>query len=158
MTQDKALRNHLVTLLKGEGAHVPVETALADLAPELRGRRPKGADHSPWELLEHMRIALWDILEFMRNPEHVSPEFPSGYWPAHAAPAEAAAWEASVQELHQILAELRKLAGDESKDLHARIPHGEGQTMLRELLVAADHTAYHTGQLVLTRKLLGAWE
>lgn len=157
MTHDKALRNHLVTLLKGEGAHVPVEMALADLAPELRGRRPKGAEHSPWELLEHMRIALWDILEFMRNPGHVSPEFPSGYWPAHAAPADAAAWEASVQALHRNLAELRKLAGDESKDLYARIPHGEGQTMLRELLVAADHTAYHTGQLVLTRKLLGAW-
>lgn len=158
MTQDKALRKHLVNLLKGKGAHVPVEAALADLAPELRGRRPEGAERSPWEILEHMRIALWDILEFTRDPEHVSPEFPSGYWPAQAAPATAAAWEASGKALLGILAELRKMAEDEANDLFAPLPQGEGQTMLREILVAADHTSYHTGQLVLTRKLLGAWE
>jgi hypothetical protein len=158
MTQDKILRKHLVNLLKGKDAHVPVEEALADLAPELRGRRPRGAEHSPWELLEHMRIALWDILEFTRNPEHVSPQFPSGYWPVHAAPENEAAWEASVKALHGMLAEFRKMAENEANDLFAPLPQGEGQTILREILVAAEHTSYHTGQLVLTRRLLGAWE
>lgn len=158
MPQDKALRAQLLELLKGEGAHVPVEAALADLPPELRGRRPKGLPHSPWELLEHMRIALWDILEFSRNPQYVSPDFPSGYWPSRPAPASDAEWNASVKAIRGILADFSKLASDESNDLLKPIPHGDGQTILREILLAADHTAYHVGQLVLTRRLLGAWE
>lgn len=158
MTHDKTLRKQLVELLKGEGAHVPVEAALADLPPELRGRRPRGATHSPWELLEHMRMALRDILEFTRNPKYVSPDFPSGYWPDQPAPANEAAWNASVKELRAILEDFSKMAADESNDLWAPIPHGDGQTMLREILLAADHTAYHMGQLVLTRRQLDAWE
>lgn len=158
MTHDKTLRKQLVELLKGEGAHVPVEAALADLPPELRGRRPRGAAHSPWELLEHMRMALRDILEFTRNPKYVSPDFPSGYWPDQPAPANEAAWNASVKELRAILEDFSKMAADESNDLWAPIPHGDGQTMLREILLAADHTAYHVGQLVLTRRQLDAWE
>lgn len=158
MTHDITLRKQLVELLKGEGAHVPVEAALADLPPELRGRRPRGAAHSPWELLEHMRMALRDILEFTRNPKYVSPDFPSGYWPDQPAPANEAAWNASVKELRAILEDFSKMAADESNDLWAPIPHGDGQTMLREILLAADHTAYHVGQLVLTRRQLDAWE
>jgi hypothetical protein len=157
MTNDKPLREHLLYLLKAEGAHLDFEAAVKDLPAELRGKRPKGAAHSPWEVLEHMRIAQWDILEFTRNANHVSPEFPDGYWPSAPAPANEKAWEKSVGAFRTDLTAITELVANESTDLFARIPHGDGQTILREVLLVADHNAYHLGQLVLLRRLLGAW-
>jgi hypothetical protein len=157
MPNDKPLREHVINLLKGGSAHVDFDSAIKDLPPDLRGKRPRGADHSPWEILEHMRIALWDILEFTRNPKHVSPEFPSEYWPASPGPPDARAWDKSVNAFRADRKALADLVSDESINLFTPIPHGDGQTVLREALVAADHNAYHLGELVLVRRLLGAW-
>jgi len=158
MTDDKSLRQHLVALLKGGSAHATFDAAVKDFPANLYGKRPKGAAHSSWEVLEHMRIAQWDILEFSRNAKHVSPEFPDGYWPKAPAPADARAWTKSVQSFGADLKAMVALAENESVDLFARIPHGEGQTILREVLVLADHNAYHLGELLLLRRLLGAWK
>jgi hypothetical protein len=158
MKQDQSLREHLLALLTEDSAHVKFDNAVEDLPADLRGKRPKGADHSPWELLEHMRIAQWDILEFCRNPKHVSPEFPAGYWPRQADPANEKAWNDSVSAFREELSAMAKLVTDSSVDLFAPIPHGDGKTILREALVLADHNSYHLGQLVLLRRLLGAWK
>ncbi len=158
MAKDTALRQHLVKLLKGGDAHADFDAAFKDFPVNLRGKRPQGAEHSGWELLEHLRIAQWDILEFSGNPQHTSPEFPSGYWPHTPAPPDDAAWEKSIRAYGKDLKALCDLVSDESTDLFAKIPHGDGQTLLREALVAADHNAYHLGQVVLLRRLLGAWQ
>jgi len=158
MKEDKALRRHVLELLKGGHAHVDLKTALAALPAKLRGKKPKGAEHTAWELLEHIRIAQWDILEFSRDPKHVSPKWPDGYWPKSAAPAGAAAWNASVRKIQADQKAMEKLVASKKTDLFAPIPHGTGQTVLREALLAADHNAYHIGQLVLLRRLLGAWK
>jgi hypothetical protein len=157
MIGEKSLRKHLVDLLTKERAHVGFEAAVKGLPAALRGKRPKGAAHSPWEIVEHMRIAQWDILEFCRNPRHVSPNFPQGYWPISAAPPSARAWNKSIAAFRADLAKVVALARDESVDLFVRIPHGDGQTILREILLVADHNAYHLGQLAVVRRLLGAW-
>ncbi len=157
MKNDKALREHVVKLLKGGDAHAGFEAVVKDFPAKLRGQKPEGAAHSPWEVLEHLRIAQWDILEFSRNPKHVSPAFPAGYWPAGAAPPDARAWDKSVSAFGADLEAMAKLVSDEATDLFARIPHGDGQTVLREALVLADHNAYHLGELVLLRRMLGAW-
>jgi hypothetical protein len=153
-----ALREHVVNLLRARGAHAHAEVALKGMPVALRGKRPKGAPYSAWELLEHMRLAQWDILEFSRNPEHVSPPWPEGYWPATPAPGSAGAWAKSVRAFHADLEAMCALVTDPATDLFARIPHGDGQTILREALLVADHNAYHVGQIVLVRKLLGAWK
>ncbi len=158
MTHDKYLREHLVSLLNDGGAHVTFDAAIKDLPPDLRGKRPAPDVHSPWELVEHMRIAQNDILEFARNPKHVSPEFPAGYWPTPEAKPSDADWRKSTHDFRADLKALTELASDESKDLFAKIPHGDGQTILREILLAADHNAYHVGELVVVRRLLGAWK
>jgi hypothetical protein len=155
---NKALRDHLLYLLGGGGAHLDFEKAISGLPPKLRGAKPKGAPHSPWQLLEHLRIAQWDILEFSRNPKHVSPDWPAGYWPATEAPADQKAWEKSVKSFRADLEAMKELVANPATDLYARIPHGEGQTILREALLVADHNAYHLGQLVLVRRLLGTWD
>jgi hypothetical protein len=157
MTTDKALREHLVYLLRGGGAHLDFDAAVADLPVELRGVKPPGLPHSPWRLLEHLRIAQWDILEFSRNPRHVSPKFPDGYWPSGDGPPDAAGWDRSIAAFRADLTAMQDLVADPATDLFARIPHGEGQTVLREALLVADHNAYHLGQLVVVRRLLGAW-
>jgi hypothetical protein len=145
MTTDQttALREHLLYLLRGGGAHLDFDRAVAGLPPELRGVRPAGLPHSAWRLLEHLRIAQWDILRFCIDGRHVSPRFPDGYWPEGDAPPDEAAWDRSV--------------ADPASDLFAAIPHGDGQTILREALLVGDHNAYHLGQLVVVRRLLGAW-
>jgi hypothetical protein len=153
-----ALREHLLELLGGKGAHVSFDDAVANLAPDLRGKRVTSAPHTAWQLLEHLRIAQWDIVEFSRSPTHVSPKWPDGYWPPTEKPPNAHAWDKSVQQFSKDLDAMRKLVADPGLDLLAKIPHGEGQTLLREVLVLADHNAYHLGQLVFLRKLLGAWE
>lgn len=154
---DKALREHVLYLLRGGGAHLNFETAIANLPPKLRGTRPPGAPHSPWQLLEHMRIAQWDILDFCRNPNYAELEFPAGYWPPSEAPPDDAAWKNSLKSFRADLKAMQALVADPKTDLLARIPHGQGQTILREALLVADHNAYHLGQLVLLRRLLGAW-
>ena len=156
MANDTALREHLLFLLKGGGAHVNFDNAVKGIPPALRGKRPKGVEHSLWEILEHMRLAQGDILEFSRDPKHVSPDWPAGYWPKTATPPSAAAWAKSVREFRAGLQEMCGLV--EGADLFARIPHGDGQTILREALLVADHNAYHLGEMVLVRRLLGAWK
>jgi len=155
---DAVLREHLVKLLSGSEAHADFETAIKELPAELRGKTPKGAEHSPWELLEHLRIAQWDILEFSRNPKHVSPKFPDGYWPDKKAPTDEKAWDKSVQAFRKDLKAFCEMVSDESTDLFAVIPQGDGQTILREALLTADHNAYHLGQFILLRRLLGDWK
>jgi hypothetical protein len=158
MNNDKSVREHLVKLLEGGQAHVTFDAAVKGFPAELRGKTPKGAEHSPWEILEHMRIAQFDILEFSRNPKHASPEWPSGYWPKSAKPPNVKAWAKSIRAFNADLAAMRELIVADSTDLYARIPHGDGQTLMREALLVADHNAYHLGQLVLVRRLLGAWK
>jgi hypothetical protein len=154
---DKALREHLLYLLGGGGAHVDFNKTVQDLPVRLRGSKPQGAPHTAWELLEHMRLAQWDILEFSRNPKHVSPEWPAGYWPQSPAPPDAKAWENSVKQFRADLKAMQRLVEDPKTDLYARIPHGEGQTILREALLVADHNAFHLGELVFLRRILGSW-
>ena len=150
------LREHLLHLLKGGGAHLTFDHAVKDFPVRARGQKAKGAAHTAWQLLEHMRIAQWDILEFSRNSKHVSPEFPSGYWPKSEAPPNDAAWDLSMKSFRKDLKAMQNLVEDPSTDLFARIPHGDGQTILREALLVADHNSYHLGQFVLVRQLLGA--
>ncbi len=152
------LRQHVLYLLGGGGAHLGFDDVVGDFPPPLRGQKVEGAPHTAWQLLEHLRIAQWDILEFSRNPKHVSPEFPAGLWPKAPAPPNERAWEQSVQTVRADLDAMQNLVEDPKTDLLARIPQGEGQTILREALLIADHNAYHLGQLVLLRRLLGAWE
>jgi len=155
---DRALRQHLLDLLRGGNAHLNFEEALAALPAQLRGTKPPGLPYSPWRLLEHMRIAQWDILEFSRNAAHVSPEFPAGYWPESDAPPDDKAWQKSLRQFRADLKAMQDLVEDPATDLFAPISHGEGQTILREALLVADHNSYHLGQLVTVRRLLGAWE
>ncbi len=157
MPNETLLRKQLVTLLTGSEAHVDFEAAIKNLPEELRGKRPKGAEHSAWELLEHLRIAQWDILEYAINPKHESPKWPEGYWPTSPAPASADEWGKSVRAFRKDLKRLCDLVLSESTDLYRKIPHGDGQTILRQALLTADHNAYHVGQIVQVRKLLGAW-
>jgi len=158
MVEIKALRAEVDRVLSGHGAHVDFDQAIADLPPELQGAKPHGSPHSAWELLEHMSIAQWDMLEFSRNPKHVSPAWPKGYWPKTAAPPDAAAWDRTVASFKRDLAAMRKLIADPESDLFTPLPHGEGQSLLREALQMADHNAYHIGELVFLRKLLGVWK
>ena len=154
---DGALRVHVLNLLREGHAHATFEQAVKGLPVELRGKVPKGAEHSPWQLLEHLRIAQEDILEFSRDAKHQSPKWPEGYWPNEKAPADEKAWDKSVRAFRRDLKEMCALVEDPETDLFAKIPHGDGQTILREALLVADHNAYHVGQLVLVRKMLGAW-
>jgi hypothetical protein len=156
MTNDnQALRKHLLAMLRKNHAHLSFDDAVADWPAKLRGVKPPGVPYTAWQLLEHLRIALWDILEFSRNAKHVSPKFPKGYWPAEEVPPSADAWDKSIAAYRTHQEEVIKLAEDSATDLFARIPWGTGQTILREVLVVADHAAYHIGQLVLLRRMLG---
>lgn len=151
------LRAHLIRLLDWHDAHVDFDAAVKDLAPELRGVRPAGLPYSPWRLLEHLRLTQRDILDFCRNPDYAQPTWPDDYWPESDAPPDSGAWERSIAGFRADRDELRRLAADPDVDLFARVPQGEGQTYLRELLLVADHNAYHLGEMVVVRRLLGAW-
>jgi len=158
MKSDAPLRDQLSRLLAWEDAHVGFDRAIADLPEDLRGKQPAGLPYSPWQLLEHMRRAQRDILEFCRNPNYEEMNWPDDYWPESAAPASPADWDECVRQFRADRDALKQLASDPSIDLAARIPHGDGQTYLRELVLAADHTAYHIGQLVVVRRVLGNWK
>ncbi len=154
---ETALREHVLNLLKEGHAHATFEQAVKNLPVELRGRVPKGAEHSPWQLLEHLRLAQWDILDFSRNAKYRALKWPDDYWPKEKAPVDDKAWDKSVRGFKRDLKAMCALVEDPKTDLFAKIPHGDGQTILREALLTADHNAYHVGQLVLVRKMLGAW-
>ncbi len=158
MNTDPILRKHLVKLLTGQQGHVHFEQVVSNLPREFRGGKPSSAPYTPWQILEHMRIAQWDILEFSRSPHHQSPKFPEGYWPETEAPPDDDAWEKSGTTFRSDLAAMCDLVTNPSTDLFTPLLHGTGQTILREALLVADHNSYHLGQLVLLRRLLGAWQ
>jgi hypothetical protein len=158
MNTDVSLREHLRDLLTKGNAHVDFNKAIDGLPVEARGASRPPVPHTPWRLLEHMRIAQWDILQFCVDPGHVSPEWPAGYWPEGDAPPDPEAWDRAVAAFRADLAAMVDLVTNPATDLYARLPHGEGQTVLREALLVADHNAYHLGQLIVVRRLLGVWQ
>jgi hypothetical protein len=157
LSPDESLRAQLVELLKGGNAHIGFLDALSDFPLRKRGVYTKGLAHTGWQLLEHLRIAQWDILEFSRNPKHVSPEFPVGYWPKTPVPRDDSAWKRSMQGFQWDLRAMILLVSSRRVDLHAPFPWGSGQTLLREALLLADHNAYHLAQIVDLRRALGIW-
>jgi len=158
MDKIQSLRKELDRLLAGKGAHADFDAAVNDFPPKMRGVVPQGASHSAWQVLEHLRIAQWDMLGFSRDANHISPEWPAGYWPKNEAPPAADAWDNSVKAFHHDLAAMQKLVADPESDLFTPFAHGDGQTLLREALQMADHNAYHVGELILLRRLLGSWK
>jgi hypothetical protein len=157
VNDNAVLREQLVYLLKGGGAHVQFMDALDGFPAGKRGSYAQGLPHTGWQLLEHARIAQWDILEFSRNPRHVSPEFPEGYWPKTPGPRTDDEWNDSMFAFRRDLREMIRLVENPRTNLCAKIPHGDGQSILREALVLADHNSYHLGQLVDLRRALGSW-
>jgi hypothetical protein len=157
-SNDQSLREHLTYLLEGGGAHAKFDDVIKDLPPNLRGTKPDKFPHSAWMLLEHLRLAQWDILEFSRNSKHVSPAWPKGYWPETEALPTEEVWSKSIRQFGRDLKAMQDLVSNPKTDLFARIPWGDGQTILREALLLADHNAYHLGQLLDVRRLLSAWE
>jgi DinB superfamily len=154
MSED-LLRAQLAKILDWKDAHVGFDAAVESTPPDVRGRRPEGLPHSPWELLEHLRITQRDILEFCVNPNYTEMKWPDDYWPSSSQPTAAEQWDKSIKDFRVDREAMKRLAAE--ADLLAKIPHGTGQTYLREILLVADHTAYHVGQLVSVRQLLGAW-
>jgi len=157
MENHNSLREHLLYLFNGDGAHLDFDSAIKDLPANLRDQKPNGAAHSPWAVLEHLRICQWDVLESIRNPKHVSPEFPTGYWPNGSTVTERA-WNKSVDGFQRDRRVLAEMIANKSTDLLAALPNSDGQTVFRKVAMLADHNAYHLGQLVLLRRLLGAWQ
>jgi len=155
--KDKILRQHLIELLQGGAAHIKFDDVVRGIPPKLLGKKVGGLPHSLWMLLEHLRIAQWDILEFSRNPKHRSPKWPEGYWPGTETPPSAAAWNASIKKFRQDLKAMEALVKSSKTDLFARIPWGDSQTILRETLLVADHNAYHLAQMLDLRRMLGEW-
>ena len=154
--KDRALREHVLYVLRGGGAHIKFEEAIDGFPAEFFNARAGGVPYTPWQLLEHMRIAQWDIVEFSRSADHVSPDWPDGYWPDKSKEATADDWRRSVEGFNADLRRMEALVEDASNDLYAAIPHGTGQTLLREALLVADHNAYHLGALVTLRRALEA--
>jgi len=152
------VREQVINLLRGGQAHVTFDDVVKDFPSKLRGVKPNGAPHTAWQLVEHLRIAQWDILEFSRKAKHVSPKWPDGYWPKSEKPPSDAAWKKSISSIKKDLVAMQKLIEDPKTDLYAKIPHGTGQNILREALLIADHNAYHIGQILLLRRLVGAWK
>ena len=157
MSSETALREQLIQLLEGGHAHATFDSAVRGFPADRVGVRPKGLPYSAWELLEHMRIAQNDILRFSASADYVSPAWPAGYWPPAPAPEKESHWGRSVRAIRKDLAEFQALLRDPKQDLYKKFPWGDGQTLLREALLIADHNAYHVGQLVLARRLLGVW-
>lgn len=154
---DKVVREHLVDLLKGGGAHAKFDEVVKDIPTKLRGQKAPGLPHTAWMLLEHMRIGQWDILDFSRNPKYKPMAWPEAYWPKTEAPPSAAAWNDSIKKFRAELKAMQDLVADPNTDLYNKIPGGDGQTILREALLLADHNAYHLAQIVDVRRVLGAW-
>jgi hypothetical protein len=154
---DHSLRKHLIELLAGGNAHATFDDIIANIPAKLRGKKPSGYPHSLWMLLEHLRLAQWDILEFSRKPKYTASKWPDDYWPKSAAPPSNAAWNASIKNFRADLKVMQNLVKNPKTDLFAKIPWGDGQTILRETLLLADHSSHHLGQMLDVRRLLGAW-
>jgi len=157
MSKDSVLRQQLLQLLRGRNAHMSLEDAVANFPQEFINVRPPNVTYTPWHLLEHIRIAQWDILEFVRDPEHVSPEWPDGYWPPADAEADHELWRQTLELFEQDLQAVEGLVGDVDIELTTDIPHAPGYTILREVLLVADHNAYHVGEFAIVRQLMGTW-
>lgn len=157
-SEDRILRNQIIPFLRGDGAHASFFSAVKNFPAEHYGTRPTGCPHTAWQLVEHIRIALHDLLDFCTNPNYTTPEWPADYWPKDPAPPSTEAWEKSVAAVRHDIEAFERLTGDPASNLYAEIPWGEGQTLLREILLAGDHTSYHTGQIVLIRQISGIWK
>lgn len=154
--EDDSLRKHVLSLLRGGGAHMSFDEFINGFPADLCNRQIEGLPYTPWQILEHMRRAQWDILEFSRDPDHLSPEFPKGYWPNPDDLGTPALWQETVDEFRKDLQQMEALIEDPATDLHAKLPHGDGQTVLREALLTADHNAYHLGALAVMARILKA--
>jgi|SRR5207244_5756288 len=152
--RDNSLREHLVDNLRGRNAHISFDDFVADFPLHSCGKKIEGLPYTAWQVLEHMRIAQWDILEFSRNAKHASPKWPEGYWPKPDEPGDAELWQQTVVRFQSDLEEMENLVADPSTDLFAKIAHGSGQTVLREALLLADHNGYHLGALVVISRIL----
>ena len=157
MVDDKGLRAQLVKLLDFEEAHVGFDRAVKGIPPRMRGALPQGAEHSLWQLVEHLRIAQADILEFCVTAKYKEKKWPDDYWPKALGPGGAAGWTRAIAAYRRDRKALQRLAANTKLDLLAKIPHGTGQTLLREIVLVADHNAYHIGQIVALRRRLGIW-
>ena len=157
MDADKVVREQLLYLLRGGNAHLTFDQAVADFPMEYINTQPPNVSYTPWHLLEHIRIAQWDILEFVRDPDHVSPPWPDGYWPALDQRADEARWNQTLSDFRADLRALQKLVEDPNTDLYADLPHAPGYTVLREILLVADHNAYHVGEFAVLRQVMGTW-
>jgi hypothetical protein len=151
---NRGLREHLLKLLRGGSAHISLDNFVGEFPVAACGQKIDGLPFTPWQVLEHMRIAQWDILEFSRDPKHTSPDFPSGYWPQPDELGNRELWHQTIEKFRGDLKQIEDLTADPSTDLLATIPHGDGQTILREALVTADHNAYHLGELVVMSRIL----
>lgn len=157
MAQKEVIQS-LEELLTGSHAHVSFDDAVKGVPEQIRGIVPENMPYSIWQLVEHIRIAQWDILEFSRNPGHQSPPWPEGYWPKEPAPKDDEAWKHSIAQIKKDCAEFIKLLKRPDADLFEPFTHGDGQHLFREALLIADHTSYHTGEIVAVRRMLGAWK
>ena len=154
--QHEILINELIKLLNGGSAHASLEEALDNLPAKLRGAKPDKLPYSIWQLVEHIRIAQWDMLKFSQNEKHTSPKWPDEYWVKETAPKDEAEWEKSLKQIDDDRKEFIKLL--KSGDIYKAIPHGDGQSIILEALQIADHNAYHTAEIIVIRRLLGAWK
>lgn len=154
--QHKILINELIKLLEGGGAHATLKDALDGVPEEARGVKPNQLPYSIWQMAEHIRIAQWDMLEFSKDGNHQSPKWPDDYWLKESFPPDEAAWDKTIEQINADREEFIGLL--KSGDIYANIPHGTGQSILREALQMADHNAYHTAEIVLLRRLLGIWK
>lgn len=157
MTADAVMREQLLALLRGGNAHIGFDQAVAEFPMAHINTKPPNVPYTPWHLIEHIRIAQWDILEFIRNPHHVSPNWPEGYWPPSDEEADAARWETSIRDFRADLEAVQYLVSDPGTDLLATIPHAEGYTIFREILLVADHNAYHLGEFAILRQVMDTW-
>ena len=157
MSTDKVMREQLLALLRGGNAHLGFDDAVANFPPEHINTKPPNVSYTPWHLLEHIRIAQWDILEFVRNPDHVSPSWPEGYWPAPDEQADQARWQQTINEFRADLKAIENLVTDPNTDFFSPIPHAPGYTIFREILLVADHNAYHIGEFAILRQVMDTW-
>ena len=158
MDSDKIVRQHLSTLLQGKGAHLTFQEAVANFPAEHINTTPPKVPYTPWHLIEHLRLAQWDILEYIRDPDHISPDWPAGYWPDRDTTTDLAGWQTSIDRFQSDLQALQTIVADPATDLYEPIPHGyDGHTILREILIVADHNAYHVGELAILRQVMGTW-
>ncbi|MES2220755.1 MAG: DinB family protein [Acidobacteriota bacterium] len=157
-TYDHSVRRELSAFLRGDQAHASLDAAIKDMPASLIDKKPEGSPHNAWQMLEHIRITLHDLFEFCTNPKYQALQWPEGYWPKEESPKFAKSWDQCVAEIHKDLKALDQLIQDPGTNLITKIPWGENQNILREILLAGDHTSYHVGQLILLRKQLGAWK